>query len=113
MTPEALERGEGAQGLGGPLEQSPGWQVAEVVRGQVGEQGQADVGRRSAMRDDAHGLFLDVIGRQPVVVGPDELVEEGPGPASEHAQEPALFAVEARCRRDERSTQPPRECRCA
>ena len=59
---------------------------AEVARGHRREQVQADVGRRRAVRDHGGGVVLEVVGGQPVVVGPDERLEEPPRQASGAAQ---------------------------
>ena len=45
-----------------------------------------DVGRRGAMRDDRLGVVLEVVGRQAVVLGADEGLEEPPGPAGGQAE---------------------------
>src|SRR5947208_2932785 len=60
------------------LEQLSAGDVAEVVRGEIGEQRQAYVRRRRPMGDDFGGMLLEVVGRQPVVLGTDEYLEEPP-----------------------------------
>ena len=37
------------------------------------------------MRGDRAGVLLEVVGRQPVIVGPDETLEECPGLAGDPA----------------------------
>ena len=53
--------------------------VAEVARGHRGEQVEADVGGRGPVGDHALGLLLIVVGREPVVRGGHEGLEEAPG----------------------------------
>ncbi len=86
---ELLELVEGADGQLQPLDEFERRGVAEVARGDRREQEQADVGRRRAVRD-ALGVFLKVVGREPVVRLPDELLEEAPRPARD---EPRLARV--------------------
>ena len=68
----ALERCHGAKASRRALDQRAGGDVAEIVGGEVGEQRQADVGRRGAVGDHAGRVFLEVVGRQPVVLRADE-----------------------------------------
>ncbi len=53
--------------------------VAEVAGGHGGEQVEADVGGRGPVGEDALGVLLVVVRRQPVVRGGHEHVEEAPG----------------------------------
>ena len=46
--------------------------VSEVVRGERRQQAHPDVGGRGAPREAAVRRFLEIVGRQPVVVGTDE-----------------------------------------
>ena len=52
--------------------------IAEIVGRQIGQQRHADVRRTGARRDDQVGILLDVVRRQPVVFGRDELLEVPP-----------------------------------
>ncbi len=77
-----------------PLDQRSGGDVTEIVGRQVREQAEADVGRRGAMRDQGARVFLEIVGRQPVVVLADKsrrrkprscarsCAGSGPGPQS-------------------------------
>ena len=57
------------------------------------------------------GRLLPVVRRQPVVAGPDELLEERPGAARERAEVGALRGGEPRGRNAERLAEPPGEQR--
>ena len=59
---------------------------AEVACGHGRQEVQADVGRRRAVRDRRSGVILEVVRRQPVVVRPDERLEEPPRQAGDAAQ---------------------------
>ena len=85
MAAMALQGLHGVHGIGCAFEEPSGGNEAEVVGSQIGEQGQAHVGRGRAMGDDFHRMFLHVIGGQPVILGTDEGVEEGPGLAGHAA----------------------------
>src|SRR4030095_6709796 len=65
--------------------------IAEIDRTEQRRQQEADVGRRCAPRRDAARILLEVVGRQPLVGGADERLEERPGTARENAQ-PAYIA---------------------
>ena len=81
---------------------------AEVAGGDRREQVEPDVRRRRAMRDDRLRILLEVVGRQDVVLRPDEGLEEAPGAARDRAQEPARprrRAARRRRRRGGRLTQ--------
>ena len=45
--------------------------IAEIERGKICEQRQADIGRGGAMGNDIHWLLLHVIRRQPMIFGTD------------------------------------------
>ncbi len=59
---------------------------AEVARGHRGQQVEADVGRRGAVGDDRLRVLLEVVGRQHVVGGRHEGLEEAPGAARDQPQ---------------------------
>src|SRR5205807_1355795 len=88
--PEGVERLLHAVGQGGQA------QVAEVVGHQCRSQQQTHVRRRGAVGDFRSRLFLEIVRRQPIVVGADERLEEAPGLAGGAAQEPALVGPERR-----------------
>ncbi|MNZ46191.1 hypothetical protein D3C78_638660 [compost metagenome] len=71
-------------------QQPSGAQVAEVVGGQIRQQGHAHVGRRGAVGDDSGGLLLEIVRRQPVVLRADMAVEESPGPPRQDPQKAQL-----------------------
>ncbi len=59
---------------------------AEVAGGGDRQQIEADVGRRGAVRDDRTRVFLEVVGRQHVIVCRDEGLEKAPRAAGDEAQ---------------------------
>ncbi len=61
------------------IDELPDGNVAEVTGRQIREQGKTHVGRRRAVRDRRDRLFLVIVGWQPMVIGTDESLEEGPG----------------------------------
>ena len=80
---EALHRVQrGLEALDGVDRAEP----AEVARRDGGQQVQAQVGRRRAVRHDGARIFLEVVGRQRVVLGTDERREEPPGAAAHQPQ---------------------------
>ena len=93
ITLHALQRGESQCAAVEQLRQA---EIAEIVRGQVRKQAQADVGRRRAVRGLRDRLFLIVVRRQPVVVGTHEALEERPSPPRHPAHEFRLRRVERR-----------------
>ncbi len=109
----ALEAVEGVERGGGALEQARQRDVAEVVGGEVGEQPQADVGRRGAVGDHLGGELLHVVGRQVVVLVADEGLEEAPGLARQALQELDLPGRQAVALRAQRAADEPRHRRRA
>ncbi len=87
---------QGVKGLAGAVGKLAGRDVAEIVGRQIRQQGEPDIGGRGAMRDARDGLFLIVVGRQPVVFGAGEGLKEVPGLASQLAQEDVLFRRQMR-----------------
>ena len=71
-----------------------GRQQPQVVGRKRGEQTHADVGRRGALRQYAVAGVLEVVGRQPVCVGPDERLEVVPGLARDAAQLDTLIVIQ-------------------
>ncbi|MCY1390256.1 hypothetical protein D9M71_50720 [compost metagenome] len=59
---------------------------AEIARGDRGQQVQADVGRRRAMRHHRLRLLLEVVRRQVVLLRRDEGFEEAPGTPGDQPQ---------------------------
>ena len=76
--------------------------VAEIVRRQGRKEQKADVCRRSAMGHQPARILLEVVGRQPVVFRPDELLEEQPRLAGKQPQLMHLRLGELRTRRTDR-----------
>ena len=101
---EAIQR---AQGIAGAQDQLSGREVAEVVGGQVRQQGETDVGRRGAVRDRLGAVVLHIVGRQPVVLRADKGLEEGPGPPRQRTQEAGLFGRQGRLAAHPRAADPP------
>src|SRR5205814_34212 len=106
---------EGVQRIFHPVQQRRQGDVAQVVRRQRREQVQAHVGRRGAVGHLRLGVLLVVVGRQPVVLGVDEGLEEQPRLARQPAQRAAVLggerhvvqlAREADQVRDQRRQQP-------
>ena len=62
-----------------------GTQPTEIPGGQNGDEIQAHVGRRGAVRDDGLRRFLEIVRRKPVVTRGDEGFKEAPGSASDQA----------------------------
>ena len=86
----ARQQFHGGQRALGSLHQSTDLQVSEVQRGEVGQQRQSDIGGRSASRHHQGRVLLDIVRRQPVVLGADPGLEEGPGATRQPAQEGEL-----------------------
>jgi hypothetical protein len=107
MPPVPLEAIQRAQGIAGAQDQLSGREVAEVVGGQVRQQGEADVGRRGAVRDRIGAVVLHVVGRQPVVLRADEGLEEGPGAPRQRAQKAGLIRCQGRLAAHPRAADPP------
>ena len=63
---------------------------AEVARGHRREQIEPDVRRRGPVRDDRLRILLEVVGRERVVLGADERLEEAPGPPGGEAEQRCL-----------------------
>ena len=63
-----------------------GTDPAEFARAADGQQVQADVGRRRAVRQQGVGDELQVVGRQVVVLSPDAALEKTPGVARQRHQ---------------------------
>ena len=59
------------------------------------------------MRHALGRIFLEVVGRQVVVVGADEGLEEPPGPARDHAQERHVLGLEVVRPGHQRPAHPP------
>ena len=95
MLPITLQTVHAVQRRRKPGQQSFGAQVSEIVSGQVGEQRHAHIGRRGAMGNGRPGVFLHVVRWQPVILGPDVLIEERPGLARQQPQEAQI--IRRRC----------------
>ena len=108
----SLQRRHGTQRVAGALEQLAGRYVAEVVRGKICQQRQADVGGRGTPRNDGHRMLLNVVGWQPVVFRSDIGLEETPGLAGQPVQVSALAVVQGSGLAQRRLADPPGHCRC-
>ncbi len=75
---------------------------AEVAGGDRGEQVEAEVRRRRAVRHHRAGIFLEVVRREHVVRGRDEGLEEAPGAARDAAQRAHVRGAERRAAPDRR-----------
>ena len=81
------------EGFEGRLEALDGVEEAEpreVTGGDRGEKIQADVGGRGPVGNHRLRVFLKVVGRQRVVLGPDEALEEAPRAPSGETEETLL-----------------------
>ena len=106
-----FERRHGGEGVGRALDQPSGREIAEIVGGQVRQQRQSHIGRRGAVRNGGSAIFLEVVRRQPMVGRADEVIEEGPGPPRQHAQEGQLSDREGGLATREGLAEPPGEGR--
>ena len=79
VAPVPLQACHRAQGFVRALDELPDGNVAEVAGRQIREQGKPHVGRRRPVRNRRNRLFLVIVGWQPMVIGTDESLEEGPG----------------------------------
>ena len=68
--------------------------ITEVARRQSAQQPQADIGRAGARRDFDIEIFLIVVGRQPVGLRPDKIIEITPGLPRQMTQINAFFACQ-------------------
>ena len=73
-----------------PLEHGVGRQEAQIVRRERGEKTHPDVRRRGPVRHDAGGLLLEVVGREPVVLGAGQRLEVAPGLPRDREEELAI-----------------------
>ena len=67
---------------------------AEALRAGGGEEVETDVGRRGAVRDHVARHDLQVVGRQMVVVGADDALEQPPGVAADVVEQGAIVGRE-------------------
>src|SRR5205085_3185385 len=95
----------------GPLNELSRGEVAEIVGGEIRQQRESDIGRRSAVGDARDRVLLIVVGRQPVVLGSDERLEEVPRLARDFAQEDGLLFGKRRAARRRGTAYPPRDAR--
>src|SRR2546430_17063771 len=85
--------------------------VTEVIRGQVGEQRESHIGRRSPMRDHGNGMFLIVVRRKPMILRTDELLEERPGLSGKLPEKDSLVSRQISFAPSDRLADPPRDRR--
>src|SRR3954464_9639303 len=107
MSLVSLETLHRLERLGWGLEQLPGGDIAEVVRGDIGQQRHAHVGRRGPMRKDPCWMLLIVVGRKVMIGCDDELVEVCPGFARAFPQEHDVGARKRRLPAAWRTADPP------
>jgi len=93
---KAFQPREALEGRAQPGNEVDGPNIAQVVRGERGEQEQADIGGRCIGRDFAERRFLVVVRGQPVVLRSDEILEKQPGAPGQAVQRGALGCGE-RC----------------
>ncbi len=67
---------------------------AEALRARGGEEVEADVGGRGAVRDHVARHDLQVVGRQVVVLGADDALEQAPGVARDVVEQGAIVGRE-------------------
>ncbi len=65
-----------SQCMRGPVDELAARDISEVARGHVGEKREPHVGRRRPMRDGRDGMLLEIVRRQPMIVGADKGFEE-------------------------------------
>ncbi len=106
MTPVALQALQGGKGVLQPGRKlgQPG--IAQVVGAQRGQQVQADIGRRSAVRHRLTWGFLVMVGRQPAIARANELLKKQPGAAGQQAELPALGLIWPGCSAPDRLADP-------
>ena len=63
-----------------------GTDPAEIAGGEHRKEIETDIGRRCPVGDDRFRIFLEIVGRQMVIVGGDERLEETPRPPCDFAQ---------------------------
>ena len=82
---------------------------AEALRARGGEQVEADVGGRGPVRDHVARHDLQVVGRQVVVLGADDALEQAPGVARDVVEQGAVVGRERAAALDRsRPAHPPR-----
>src|ERR1017187_4526886 len=79
MAAMALQRFHGVDGIGRAFDESPGRDVAEVVGGQVGKQGQPHIGWGLALGDELLRIIFYVLLWQPIFFSSSEGSEKSPG----------------------------------
>jgi hypothetical protein len=57
--------------------------ITEITGSERRQEHHADVGRRCPVRDVTAGMFLKVVRREPLILGPDEHLEVSPGAAGD------------------------------
>ncbi len=95
------------QRLIGALQELAGGDVTKIVRRKIGQQRDADVRGTGARRDDRGGMFLEIIGREPVLFGVAEHFEIAPGAAGKLFQEEPLLRPQPGLPDGERPAEPP------
>jgi len=96
-----------AEGIRRALDKLSGRNVAEVVRGQIGEERKSHVGRRRAMPDRSNGMLLIAIRWQPMIFRADECLEECPGPPGKLPEKDGLVSGQPCSVASERPADPP------
>ncbi len=81
------------------------------MRSKIGQQRQADIGRRRAVRHHRNGLLLDIVGRQPVVFRADQGFIKRPDLARHTKQEHVLLGIELHLLAHPRPANDSRDCR--
>ena len=98
VAPEALEGAHGRQRRLESLDGVDGTEPAEIARGERRQQVEPDVGRRRAARNDRLRVLLEIVGRQEVIIRPDEGLEEPPGAARRRAEDSGVPRRQDSCR---------------
>ncbi len=86
MTAEALEPVHRRKGRLQSFDHFERADPAEVASGDHRQEIEPEICRRRAVGDDRLGGFLEIVGREHVILRPDEGVEEAPSVASDQAE---------------------------
>ena len=99
VAPMSFEALHGVEGVEGAPQELAHRQIAEIARGQIGQQGQSHVGGRSAGSHHRDRIFLEIIRRQPVFLRRDEGFKKAPRLARRSPKEGGLLRRQLRRRR--------------
>src|SRR5580658_965891 len=107
MTSILLQATQRREGRLQPLNGLEGADPSEVTSTDRGEQIQAEIGGGGSMCQDRSWIFLEVIGRQHMVVCRDKCLEVAPGAAGNQPQSLGVSRRDRQATRDERGKADP------